>query len=133
MNALRENVQYWLQYDANIQKYNKSLKELKTKKSIIEEKILKEIESKELKNTKFKMSNNNIYYHTTYTLPPLNNKLLETVLSKYTSKDNVSKILKDIEQQREGARKPTISLKRKEIKERKKSTKRSKIPVAIGK
>ena len=31
MNALRKNVQYWLQYDYSIQQHNKSLKELKNK------------------------------------------------------------------------------------------------------
>ena len=71
MNNFRENIGHWLQLDANIQQYNNKIKELKTKKSNVEEKILKEIETKDLKNTKFKMSNNNIYYHTTYTLPPL--------------------------------------------------------------
>lgn len=126
MNNFRENISQWLQLDANIQQYNTKIKELKTKKIALEENIIKEIESKDLKNTKFKLSNNNIYYHTTYTLPPLNAKLLESVLLKYTSKDNVGKILKDIENQRENARKPSINLKRKEIKERKKSTKRQK-------
>ena len=46
---------------SNIQQYNNKIKELKTKKSNVEEKILKEIETKDLKNTKFKMSNNNIF------------------------------------------------------------------------
>lgn len=123
MNNFRENIGHWLQLDANIQQYNNKIKELKTKKSNVEEQIIKEIETKDLKNTKFKMSNNNIFYHTTYTLPPLNAKLLESVLLKYTSKDNVGKILKDIENQREMGRKPSINLKRKEIKQRKKSTK----------
>ena len=123
MNNFRENIGQWLQLDANIQQYNNKIKELKTKKSNVEEKILKEIETKDLKNTKFKMSNNNIFYNTTYTLPPLNAKLLESVLLKYTSKDNVAKILTYIENQRESGRKPSISLKRKEIKQRKKSTK----------
>ena len=49
MNALRENVQYWPQHDYSIQQHNKSLKEFKNKKSIIEEKIQKEIETKDLK------------------------------------------------------------------------------------
>ena len=50
------------------------------------------------------------------------------------SKDNVSKILKDIEQQRERGRKPSISLKKeKNLRSEKKSTKRSKIPMAISK
>jgi len=126
MNNLREHVGQWLQLDTNIQQYNNKLKEIKTKKTTVEEKILKEIETRNLKDIKFKMSNNNVYYHTTYTLPPLNNILLESVLLKYTSKENVSKILKDIEQQREHSRKPSVNLKRKVIKERKKSTKRSK-------
>ena len=130
MNTLRENVGQWLHLDTNIQQYNCKVKELKTKKLGIEETILKEIETRNLKETKFKMSNNNIYYHTTYTLPPLNNTLLENVLLKYTSKENVNKILKDIEQQREQSRKPSINLKRKIIKERKKSNKRSKIPIS---
>ena len=130
MNNLRENVGQWLNLDTNIQHYNCKVKELKTKKTEIEAKILKEIETRNLKETKFKMSNNNIYYHTTYTLPPLNNTLLETVLLKYTSKENVNKILKDIEQQREQTRKPSINLKRKVIKDRKKSNKRSKIPIS---
>lgn len=128
MNNLREHVGLWMQLDTNIQQYNSKVKDLKTRKMNIEEKILKEIETKELKNIKFKMSNSNIYYNTTYTLPPLNNKLLDDVLSKYLSKENVGKILKDIEQQRERTRKPSINLKRKEIKERKKSTK-SKLPI----
>lgn len=123
MNNFRENIGQWLQLDANIQQYNCKIKELKTKKTILEDKIIKEIEAKNLKNTKFKMSNNNIFYHTTYTMPPLNAKLLQSVLLKYISKDNVEKILKDIDNQREISRKPSINLKRKEIKQRKKSTK----------
>ena len=49
MNNFRENIGQWLQLDANIQQYNNKIKELKTKKSNVEEKILKEIETKTLK------------------------------------------------------------------------------------
>jgi hypothetical protein len=113
---LSETITILLRLDESIKELNNQQKELKKKRDIIEDKVLEILNKNKLTEKKFLLNNNSIFCIKSNTLPPINTLLLETILSKYISKNEVDFILKQIDDYRQNNRKETILLKRKAIK-----------------
>lgn len=113
---LSETITILLRLDESIKELNNQQKELKKKRDIIEDKVLEILNKNKLTEKKFLLNNNSIFCIKSNTLPPINTLLLETILSKYISKNEVDFILKQIDDYRQNNRKETIILKRKAIK-----------------
>jgi len=113
---LSETIKILLRLDESIKELNNQQKELKKKRDILEENVLEILNKYNLTEKKFLLNNNSIFCTKSNTLPPINSSLLETILSKYISKNEVDFILKQIDDYRQNNRKETIILKRKAIK-----------------
>jgi len=113
---LSETIKILLRLDESIKELNNQQKELKKKRDILEENVLEILNKYNLTEKKFLLNNNSIFCTKSNTLPPINSSLLETILSKYISKNEVDFILKQIDDYRQNNRKETILLKRKAIK-----------------
>jgi len=107
----------WIELDNKINDINMNLKEIKTEKSTLEEKLLKYMEINNLKNTNITLDNNIITYNTTTTKPSITIKLLTEVLEDTIHDDNIKKrILTNINIKKQEGIKYNTSLKRKKTK-----------------
>lgn len=115
-SKLSLNINNWIKYEETINKLNKSLKQIREEKNILEQDILKSLKINNLQDKKLKISDNHITYNITNTLPPLSLKLLDTILSQMLNETTKNKILNKIKNYRELNKSQTISLKKKQIK-----------------
>ena len=110
-------IQKWIELDNKINYINMNLKEIKTEKSNLEDKLLKYMETNNLKNTNITLDNNIITYNTTTTQPSITIKLLTEVLEDTIQDDNIKKrILTNINIKKQEGVKYNTSLKRKKTK-----------------
>ena len=110
-------IKKWIELDNKIYEINTKLKEIKTEKSNLEDKLLKYMETNNLKNTNITLANNIISYNTTNTQPSITIKLLTDVLDDTIHDDNIKKrILTNINIKKQEGIKYNTGLKRKKTK-----------------
>jgi len=122
LSQLSNDIIEWDSQNVTIKKLNTYLKNIKEKKHTLEVSILETIKHNNLTQKKLKLENNHIFYNTTYTMPPLSNKLLETVLDEFIDSKVKDQILDKIRKFRENNKIESVNLKKKSI-YRKKSNK----------
>ena len=93
---LKQLIEQWLNYDSNISKINKVLKEQKLQKEKLESTILSIIENNNLQNSKLTIKNLNITYKLSESQPPLTLKLLKEVLEEAIPNKNIIENIIDI-------------------------------------
>lgn len=101
--------------DDEIKKLNDNQKELKKKRDILENKVLKTLDDNNLTEKKFLLNNNSVFCTKSNTLPPINNELIKIILGKYINQKQVEFILNEINNYRQNNRKTNIILKRKNL------------------
>lgn len=113
---LKQLIEKWLEYDNNITKINKVLKEQRIEKEKIESNILSIMENNNLQNSRLKINNVNITYKLTESQPPLTLKLLKEVLHEAIPNENIIvNILDIIALKRDNNKKTVKNLKKKVI------------------
>ena len=127
LSQLSKDIIEWDSHNETIKKLNDYTKNVKEKKNKLELSILNTIKHTNLTQKKLKLENNHIFYNTTYTMPPLSIKLLETVLDEFIDSKYKEQILEKIKIFRENNKTESVSLKKKTI-NRKKSNKSRKLP-----
>ena len=126
LSKLSNDITEWESHNDTIKKLNTYLKSVKDKKHTLELSILDTLKQNNLTQKKLKLENNHIFYNTTYTMPPLSTKLLETVLDEFIDSKAKELILEKIKKFRENNKTESICLKKKSI-HRKKSNKSRKL------
>jgi hypothetical protein len=109
-------IKHLLLLDEEIKKLNDNQKELKKKRDILENKVLKTLDENNLTEKKFLLNNNSIFCSKSNTLPPINIELIKNILGKYITNKQVNFIINEINNYREENRKSNIILKRKFLK-----------------
>lgn len=109
-------IKHLLIVDEEIKKLNDNQKELKKKRDILENKVLKTLDENNLTEKKFLLNNNSIFCSKSNTLPPINIELIKNILGKYITNKQVNFIINEINNYREENRKSNIILKRKVLK-----------------
>jgi len=122
LSQLSNDIIEWESHNDTIKKLNVYTKSIKDKKNKLELSILDTIKQNNLTHKKLKLENNHIFYNTTYTMPPLSIKLLETILDEFIDSKAKEQILEKIKKFRENNKSESICLKKKLI-HRKKSNK----------
>ena len=105
----------WLKYNESIDKLNSHIKNIKYKKSTLEQNIIYSLEENNLTNKKLRIGNLHIHYNITNSMPPLSLKLLESILDEFTNPKIKEKILEKIQTRREQLKSHSVSLKKKNI------------------
>jgi hypothetical protein len=120
-NKLSIQINEWLKYNESIDKLNSHVKNIKSKKSILEQNIIYTIEENNLTDKKLRVGNSHIHYNITNSMPPLSLKLLDNVLSEYVPPQLKEKIFDKILSDRESLKSQTVSLKKKNVNRKKSS------------
>ena len=112
MSELSKAINIWIMIGDNIDILNKKVKELKNKKSLLENKILTIIQTKKLEETPLRLNEKTIMYHSSQSPAPLSQKLLNEVLHEsFTDERIITSIHQRIKRKRELMAKTSISLK----------------------
>ena len=114
-NKLSLQINDWLKYNESIDKFNSHIKNIKSKKSTLEQNIIYSIESNNLTDKKFRIGNSHIHYNITNSMPPLSLKLLESILDEFMNPKIKETILEKIQTKREQLKTQSVSLKKKNI------------------
>ena len=122
LSKLSNDITEWESHNDTIKKLNIYIKSVKDKKNKLELSILDTLKQNNLTHKKLKLENTHIFYNTTYTMPALSTKLLETVLDEFIDNNLKEQILDQIKKFRENNKTESVCLKKKSI-HRKKSNK----------
>ena len=116
-NEFSKALQKWLSLEETITNYNHHIKKIKEQKNLLEQKLLKFIETNNLKNTQFSIDNNNISYSIINTNASLSIKLIEEVLNETVHDKNLKhRIMTNINTKKTKLSKKSINLKNKKTK-----------------
>ena len=116
INALKN----WVNLENTISANNAEVKNLKEKRDLLEQNILKYIKVNGLEQTKLNLGNISLLYSETCSLAPLSQTLIVESLKEYLKNQrDVDNICEIIKRKRENNRKTNISLKKKKAKKNK--------------
>jgi len=118
-NKLSIQLNEWIKYNESIDKLNSHLKNIKSKKSILEQNIIFSLEENNLTDKKLRIGNSHIHYNITQSMPPLSLKLLDSVLDDYLTQQIKEKILEKIKIRRDQLKTQSVSLKKKNVNRKK--------------
>ena len=112
INALKN----WVNLENTISANNAEVKNLKEKRDLLEQNILKYIKVNGLEQTKLNLGNISLLYNETCSLAPLSQTLIVESLREYLKNQrDVDNICEIIKRKRENNRKTNISLKKKKV------------------
>ena len=112
MSDFSQAVQTWVSIGDKIDTLNKTLKELKGKRGILETSILDTIQRKKLEETPLRLNNKTIVYHSAHSPAPLSQKILNEVLQESFTDERIIKTINErIKRKRDTMAKTSISLK----------------------
>ena len=116
INALKN----WVNLENTISNNNSEVKNLKEKRDLLEQNILKYIKVNGLEQTKLNLGSISLLYSETCSLAPLSQTLIVESLREYLKNQrDVDNICEIIKRKRENNRKTNISLKKKKAKKNK--------------
>ena len=99
---LEKNIQKWVELDNELKKCNDKVKEIKTKRNEIEDKIINYVEISNLDKTTIQISDGKIRFVETKQTSPITLTFLETCLSELiTNQEQVKQIMQYIKDKRE--------------------------------
>lgn len=100
--SFEQSIQRWVSIDNQIKIYNDKLHELREEKSELNEKIIKHVESNNLKNASIQISDGKLRFVTSNSVNPLSFKYVEKSLGDIIKNSNqVNQIIKYLKDHRE--------------------------------
>ena len=109
--SIETQIKEWVSLDNQIKEGNDKLKDLRDKRSTLNEQIINYSQSKNMMSTTFELNDSKIRFVTTKTTQPLSLKYIESCLGSIIKDDgNVKKIMEYIKLNRES--KETVEMKR---------------------
>jgi hypothetical protein len=100
--SFEDNIKAWVQLDDKIKKHNEVLKELRQRKTELQEKIHVYVEEKNLGHATVQISDGKLKFHKSKVTQPLTLKYIQECLEKCISNENdVTKIMSIIKNNRE--------------------------------
>lgn len=100
--TFEQNIQQWIQLDNQIQMYNEKIKELRSKKNLIENHITSYAANNNMLNSSIKITDGKLKIVNTKVIPPLSFKYLEKSLGEIIkNKDQVNRIILHIRNNRD--------------------------------
>ena len=101
MNNLSESIKNWVNYDNQLKKHSEKIKEIRTERNLISQRIFNYVENNNLQNAVVEITDGKLKFQNIKQTSPLNFKFLEQCLNDCISnKDSVKDIIKYIKQKR---------------------------------
>jgi hypothetical protein len=102
MSTFEEQIKTWVQLDDTIKKYNDTLKELRQKRTSVQEKINVYVEENNIGHATVQISDGKLRFQKTKVTQPLTLKFVQECLEKCISNpDDVAKVMTVIKNSRE--------------------------------
>jgi len=113
LNNLSIYLKDWVTYDNYLKKINKKTKNIKEKKDLLENQIIKIFESNDMTNTKINIGDSKVFYNETVSTTSLSYKFLFECLTKYYKNEvKAEEICDFIKNERDNTKKFNFSIKR---------------------
>ena len=110
-SSIESRIKEWVSLDNQIKEENEKLKELRDKRSELNDEIISYSKSKNMMSSTFELSDSKIKFVTTKTTQPLSLKYIESCLGSIIKDEgHVAKIMEYIKHNREN--KETVEMKR---------------------